>query len=581
MRWHSTPESVQNGEPTWLAILETVGAVILYWGVAWWFDTHVHLLGSICAAPLLLLRSPASTEKGEQLFMAYWKNKTKITPRKTPWRFGLIVLASSVAGFACAYLLSFKIVLNYQGSTLLIFELMAGMATMWSEIALVKTLSRSRTEETEAAEAAADAGTELIAAVIAAVVTITIAISTMVPVAKLETTSVEVSNDSTSVRTEPVAIKILSKILNEQKLHAENTSSDKVNESVRKIEAIPKDQRTIKRSIGVIREKDEKIVKLAAVVATIAAIAAASLMLVARKLSGIISEIYIMILFEIPSALGIWPRSLAVRFASILRHPLQGIISLPFNWRSNSWSIDSYCMPELIPGLQIPPREFSFKKNVDDFRAGRERLMSAIFILIFFLPAFFYRLSLKSTCWFYLPLMYLVTGRVWTHESVGDGPETLVVTVRDWYWEKTRRWLAGIVIVNTLVITYSAQRWGEVHTLFPHAPVPVYLWAFDLFNLAPWQLFSLISAVLTFIIFYFSDKVYLHWVVLKEKNPQTNPEPRHIHHLKRLLQLRTGSTIVFQLLAFGYVVLSLLNIDPHNLRNWLFFLDVVYGPYLP
>ncbi|MBF0420975.1 MAG: hypothetical protein HQL78_12510 [Magnetococcales bacterium] len=207
--------------------------------------------------------------------------------------------------------------------------------------------------------------------------------------------------------------------------------------------------------------------------------------------------------------------------------------------------------------------------------------MSAIFIFIFFFPALLYRLSLKSTCWFYLPLMYLATGRVWTHESVGDGPGTLVVTVRDWNWEKTRRWLAGIVIATTLIITYSTQRWGEVHALFPNAPVPLYLWAFDLLNLAPWQLFSLISAILTFIIFYFSDKVYLHWGVLKEYHPQSDPDPRHVHHLKRLLRWRTLSTIIFLFLAFGYVVLTLLKTDPHNLPNWLFFLDVVYGPYLP
>nr|VFJ61952.1 MAG: hypothetical protein BECKDK2373B_GA0170837_110520 [Candidatus Kentron sp. DK] len=70
MRWISTPDSVEKNEPTVLAIVETVLAVAAYWGIAWWFDTHVHLLISICVTPLLLLRSKESTEKGVRWFLA-------------------------------------------------------------------------------------------------------------------------------------------------------------------------------------------------------------------------------------------------------------------------------------------------------------------------------------------------------------------------------------------------------------------------------------------------------------------------------------------------------------------------------
>ena len=42
--WTSSPESVENNEPTVLAIVETVLAVAIYWAVAWYWDTHIHLL---------------------------------------------------------------------------------------------------------------------------------------------------------------------------------------------------------------------------------------------------------------------------------------------------------------------------------------------------------------------------------------------------------------------------------------------------------------------------------------------------------------------------------------------------------
>ncbi|MBT8421368.1 MAG: hypothetical protein KJO08_11000, partial [Gammaproteobacteria bacterium] len=79
MRRISTPDSVEKNEPTVLAIVETVLAVAAYWGIAWWFDTHWHLLFSICVAPLLLLRSPESTEEGVRWFLGNGENKTRFS----------------------------------------------------------------------------------------------------------------------------------------------------------------------------------------------------------------------------------------------------------------------------------------------------------------------------------------------------------------------------------------------------------------------------------------------------------------------------------------------------------------------
>ncbi|MBF0160864.1 MAG: hypothetical protein HQL88_01120, partial [Magnetococcales bacterium] len=70
-RWCSTPESVEKGTLSLLAVAETVLAVCAYWGIAWYWDTHVHLLASLCVAPLLLLRSDISTQEGLARFRAY------------------------------------------------------------------------------------------------------------------------------------------------------------------------------------------------------------------------------------------------------------------------------------------------------------------------------------------------------------------------------------------------------------------------------------------------------------------------------------------------------------------------------
>ena len=82
LAWHCTPQSIKKGEVTWLAVLETLVAVIIYWFIAWYWHTHTHLLVSACIAPLLLLRSRQSVELGKKWLHDYWF----INPTKYHWR---------------------------------------------------------------------------------------------------------------------------------------------------------------------------------------------------------------------------------------------------------------------------------------------------------------------------------------------------------------------------------------------------------------------------------------------------------------------------------------------------------------
>jgi len=60
IRWHSTPESSDAGEPSVLAIVETlVVSAISYW-IAWRWGTVQHIAIGACVAPLLLLRTEES-----------------------------------------------------------------------------------------------------------------------------------------------------------------------------------------------------------------------------------------------------------------------------------------------------------------------------------------------------------------------------------------------------------------------------------------------------------------------------------------------------------------------------------------
>jgi hypothetical protein len=64
MRWISTKESVQNGEISVLAVIETVLAVSVSLFLAIWYQTVWHILLGACISPLLLLRTDRSAAKG-------------------------------------------------------------------------------------------------------------------------------------------------------------------------------------------------------------------------------------------------------------------------------------------------------------------------------------------------------------------------------------------------------------------------------------------------------------------------------------------------------------------------------------
>jgi len=68
MVWMSSKQSLENREVSFLAIIETIIAVGLYWYIAFYFDFYWHLIISIGITPFLLLQSTKSIEDALSLF---------------------------------------------------------------------------------------------------------------------------------------------------------------------------------------------------------------------------------------------------------------------------------------------------------------------------------------------------------------------------------------------------------------------------------------------------------------------------------------------------------------------------------
>ena len=119
----------------------------------------------------------------------------------------------------------------------------------------------------------------------------------------------------------------------------------------------------------------------------------------------------------------------------------------------------------------------------------------------------------------------------------------------------------------------------RVIALLEHISLP-HLWAFDLFDLAPWQWLNLLGAAITFTLYFYSDRVHRIWRLAEGRDPNTAPEDVQIARLLRMVRLRDLCAIFYILLAFGYAFLALEGIDKEPLADWLAPLHFLYGPYL-
>ncbi|MEO5340323.1 MAG: hypothetical protein H7837_07385 [Magnetococcus sp. MYC-9] len=137
MRLFSTPESVARSEPSWMAILETLWAVLLCWGMVWQGGSLWPVLLPVWLTPWLLLRSPQSTEQGARWFAAYLAAKGRLTPLATPLRFwGVMVPLIVGVTSHCTTLMADHFLPGHADWSLFVRATMVGVVAMWLAMAM-------------------------------------------------------------------------------------------------------------------------------------------------------------------------------------------------------------------------------------------------------------------------------------------------------------------------------------------------------------------------------------------------------------------------------------------------------------
>ncbi len=283
--------------------------------------------------------------------------------------------------------------------------------------------------------------------------------------------------------------------------------------------------------------------------------------------------------------LGIWLRTLAIRFLATAHFLKAGFWKIPTNFTNTLFVIDARQLPELMPGYRDDSIDNDILTCDGILRILRREIQerdvfgistSLIRILIFFIPAYAYRLSIKSTCWLYLPLVYIAG----THDF-GSTPAHFIDRLERSRREGWRRALA-IMTLAGFISTTAAHNSALIPEIIGKRFVsPIeYFFLIDIHTIKPWQILALLSAAITFYLFFSIRDVQV------DKDHASQPQgldhiDRKISHLKFIMSIRnvfSGMLIMILVIHFSLLF------DP--VRTWipnyiLQGLATFYGSYMP
>jgi hypothetical protein len=522
---HSTTKSVRTGSPSAAAAFEVAAATALYWWCAVHFQTQKFLWVSIAVAPLLLLRSKPSMALGAELFAKY-VDKSFEDFRELPKRefklfqfIGSTVLQVAIAA-AVAFILTYLWLPNENTwVTILMTVLIVYAAT---QAGIAATIAISPVDAVAIAKWKIAGFLRTLGLVTSVVASIWLSgggiFATVLAVIMMTALATLASIEAPSV------------------ISNAGTLGEKIGRGdIRRLTVAQEALRQAPFSF---------IVFLAAV------------------------------------CLGGWSRTIVIRFHATIRHLRAGIREAPNNWWHTLFIADFFTPPELVPGYRRTDF-FNISHVWSRIRAGEswfERGAALIMFAILYLPGYVYRLSIKSTCYYYWPIIYLARPTI-----LAGRPELLA----DLLWRDHMEWVrrfVSVVAISLLLLSNMPAIVDIRATLPPILVSPLeYFFVIDLGRIAIWQWFVLLSAAITLIIF-----GYVGRFIIFVKHAQADTELSRSVRLyglwfEYLMRWRTIFIWLFVIMAIGHAILWL---SPWGLRSWLpeYILDLLrslYGPAMP
>ncbi|MGD9623625.1 MAG: hypothetical protein AB7U51_03105 [Arcobacter sp.] len=198
-----------------------------------------------------------------------------------------------------------------------------------------------------------------------------------------------------------------------------------------------------------------------------------------------------------------------IKVVSIVKYILKGIYNININWFNFCFVIDVSKIPELIPNIETDERisnDFKLSFFMENIKKERSKINVLIRILVFiamYISSIFYRFSIKSTFWFYIPLLFLVkTPSIIENNSqkVGEFLSSLYET----YLAKFRFILALITLILFAYSYFNYVDFANLNIPFTQFLILFYI---DISNFEIWRIFQLSIVLSTIFIFLGSNAI--------------------------------------------------------------------------
>lgn len=191
------------------------------------------------------------------------------------------------------------------------------------------------------------------------------------------------------------------------------------------------------------------------------------------------------------------------KIVGTIKYISNGIKNISFNWFLYCFIIDIRKIPEIVPDIEKDARisndiklSYSFiniKKETNKFNL----LVRILIIPIFYLCTIFYRFSIKSTFWFYIPLLFLVK----TPSIIEDNSQKVGEFLSSLYETYLAKWRFILALVTLGGFIYSYFNYVDFMNL--NIPFTQFLILFyiDISSFEVWRFFQLSIVISTIVIF--------------------------------------------------------------------------------
>ncbi len=400
----SNEKSIVNNEISLLAIIEVIFAIFIYWYIALYFNTYLHIVISIFLTPILLISSNESRKKGLELFNKW----TELSDQDITLKVRLTMSMSTLLIITLFSYFSYKLFISSNGleiNTLLIYA----FSSIMSGTFLIFFTSK-RAERFDL-----------------------------------------LSRQFVSMH---IGL-ILSSLL------------------IGKIPLL-----TINLLIFV-------------------------LLIVISRTPGLRIFTALILINTVTYTLGTLSRSLVSIVISVFFYFQQSFYEIANNWRRQTFVIDFHQFPEIIPDIEKSRIELlKLSYRVDQIKKDPIALIP--FLIVFgplFLISTIYRISIKSTFWFYIPFLFLTkTPDLNDSSKIGEFLSKLHETAL-----ANLRLILAIFVISVFIVThFDFLNFQNGPSNFKTLVILFYI---DFSSIEIWKLLQLGVACLTIIIYIYANHI--------------------------------------------------------------------------